>query len=86
MIDAFLSGLICSGSLVVGGFFLKFWRQSGDQFFLAFAASFIVEALGRALLLFDPRPNEGSLWIYLVRVSASLLIVVAIIKKNYIDR
>lgn len=83
MIEAFLSGLICAGSLVVSGFFLKFWRQSGDHFFLAFSASFIVEALGRAVLLFDPRPNEGSLWIYLVRVSAFLLIVVAIIKKNY---
>jgi hypothetical protein len=83
MIDSFLLGVIATASLTAGLFFLKFWRDTRDSFFLAFAASFLIEALNRISLLFVPRPHEGNPWIYLVRLFAFLLILVAIIRKNY---
>ena len=82
MVAAFLLGVIVTASLTAGAFFLKFWRQTGDSLFLAFAAAFIIEGLNRIGFLFVPRPNEGSPAIYLVRLSAFLLILAAIVHKN----
>jgi hypothetical protein len=83
MIEAFLVGVIATASLTAGLFFLKFWRETRDWFFLAFAASFTIEGLNRVAVLYLPRPNEGSPVIYLVRLFAFLLILIAILKKNY---
>ena len=83
MIEAFLVGVIATASLAAGLFFLKFWKNTRDSFFLAFAASFMVEGLNRVAVLFLPHPNEGNPWIYLVRLLASLLILFAILRKNY---
>ncbi len=83
MIEGFLIGVIATSSLTAGMFFLKFWRQTRDWFFLAFAASFLIEGLNRIAVLFLSRPNEGNTLIYSVRIVAFLLILVAILKKNY---
>jgi uncharacterized membrane protein len=83
MIEAFLVGVISTASVTAGLFFLKFWRDTRDSFFLAFSASFMIEGLNRFTVLLLPRPNEGSPWIYLVRLLAFLLILFAILRKNY---
>ncbi|HVB35916.1 MAG TPA: DUF5985 family protein [Candidatus Acidoferrales bacterium] len=83
MIEGFLLGVIVTTSLTAGVFFLKFWRHTRDSLFLAFAIAFIVEGLNRAAVLFAARPNEGSPLIYIVRLFAFLLILAAILKKNY---
>ena len=83
MIDGFLLGVIATAFLTAGVFFLRFWRDTRDWFFLAFAASFLVEGLNRCALLLVDKPNEGSPWIYIVRLFAFLLILVAILRKNY---
>jgi len=83
MIDGFLLGVIATASVTVGVFFLKFWRTTRDSFFLAFASSFIIEGLNRSAVLFSDRPNEGSTWTYLVRLLSFLLILIAILRKNY---
>jgi uncharacterized membrane protein HdeD (DUF308 family) len=84
MIDSFLLGAISMASLTAGVFFLKFWSETRDFLFLAFATFFVIEGMNRvALLLLVARPNEGSPWIYLVRLLALGLILGAIIKKNY---
>ena len=82
LITGFLIGVIFATSIVAGLFFLKFWRRTGDILFLAFAAAFIVEGLNRLRFLFAEHPNEGSSSIYLVRLFAFMLIVVAIVLKN----
>jgi hypothetical protein len=51
--------------------------------FLAFALAFVVEGLNRCALLFLEKPNEGSPYIYIVRLLAFLLILGAILHKNY---
>ena len=83
MIQAFLLGVLATMFITAGVFFLRFWVETRDSFFLAFSASFMVEGLSRIAVLFQPRPNESSPWIYTVRLLASLLILVAILKKNY---
>ena len=78
----FLLGIIFAASLVAGLFFLKFWRDTKDVLFLAFAAAFLIEALNRLRFLFIEHPNEGNPSIYLVRLLAFMLIVAAILYKN----
>jgi uncharacterized membrane protein HdeD (DUF308 family) len=82
MIDGFLLGVIATTSVTAGLFFLKFWKTTRDSLFLAFGASFIIEGLNRCAVLFIQKPNEGSPWIYLVRLLSMLLILVAIVRKN----
>ncbi|MFY9803798.1 MAG: DUF5985 family protein [Candidatus Acidiferrales bacterium] len=82
-IEAFLLGVVTMASLIAGLFFLKFWRSTRDLLFLAFAAFFLIEGLDRVALLFFAKPNEASPWIYLVRLFALLLLLAAILRKNY---
>ena len=83
MIWGFLLGVLATMFITAGVFFLRFWMETRDSFFLAFAASFTIEGLSRVAVLFQPKPNESSPWIYAVRLLASLLILGAILKKNY---
>ncbi|HZU24492.1 MAG TPA: DUF5985 family protein [Bryobacteraceae bacterium] len=82
-LEAFLLGVIAVASFTAGAFFLKFWRKTRDGFFLAFAASFFIEGLNRTSTLLLAKPNEGNPWIYLVRLVTFLLILGAILHKNY---
>jgi uncharacterized membrane protein HdeD (DUF308 family) len=77
-----LLGAIAMGFLVSGLFFLRFWRQGRDRFFLLFALALLVEGANRFTLGLTPRPSEGAAGIYLVRLLSFLLILVAIIDKN----
>jgi uncharacterized membrane protein HdeD (DUF308 family) len=82
MLEGFLLGVIVTASLTAAAFFLRFWQQTRDTLFLAFAAAFAIEGLNRISFLFVERPNEGSPAIYLVRLIAFLLILAAIVRKN----
>jgi uncharacterized membrane protein HdeD (DUF308 family) len=83
MIEGFLLGVIATASLTAGLFFLRFWKATRDRLFLAFAIFFFVEAINRVVLLCFERPNEGSPWIYLIRLLALLILLMAIMEKNY---
>ncbi|MGH9858591.1 MAG: DUF5985 family protein [Candidatus Acidiferrales bacterium] len=83
MIEGFLLGVIAMASVTAGVFFLKFWRDTHDLLFLAFAVTFLVEGFNRTSVLFLADPSEGSPRIYLVRLFAFLLLLAAILKKNY---
>ena len=83
MVEGFLLGVIATSSLTAGVFFLKFWKQTRDSLFLAFGLAFVVEGLNRCAVLFLAKPNEGSPYIYIVRLLAFLLILGAILHKNY---
>jgi len=86
MIEGFLLGVIATASTMSGLFFLRFWKRSRDSFFLAFAASFIIEGLNRAAVLFEDKPSDWSPARYIVRLLSLLLILAAILRKNYGDR
>lgn len=80
--DFMLLGAIAMASLIAGLFFLRFWKDTGDRFFLFFAASFLIEGVNRAALGFSNDPNEGRPFFYFVRFLSFLLILIAIIQKN----
>lgn len=82
MIEGFLLGVIVTASLTAAGFFWRFYRQTHDNLFLAFAAAFAIEGINRMAFLVVDKPSEGSPVIYMVRLVAFLLILGAIVAKN----
>ncbi|MGA9797946.1 MAG: DUF5985 family protein [Terriglobales bacterium] len=82
-LEAFLLGVVATSSITASVFFLKFWKRTRDLLFLAFAVAFFIEGLSRAGTLLTVRPNEGSPWIYLVRLFAIVIILSGILHKNY---
>ena len=76
-----VSGAIVVGALLASLFFLRFWRQSRDRFFLYFGLAFLLQGAGRIAPAFGmTAPHEELL--YLSRLLAYLLIVLAIWTKN----
>lgn len=82
MIKGFFLGVIVTASIAAGAFFLKFWKQTRDPLFLAFALAFLIEGFNRIGFLLIETPNEGSPAIYVVRLIAFLVILAAIWRKN----
>jgi hypothetical protein len=77
-----LSGVLFTGYLVVGLFFLRFWASSRDRLFAMFAASFWLLALQRLLIALTRNWLEDQSLLYLIRLLAFTIIVVAIVDKN----
>jgi hypothetical protein len=82
MIIDMMIGAIALASILVGLFFLRFWRSTRDRFFLYFALSFFIEGLNRLLsgitnMLYEDAPDY-----YLIRLVAYGLILMAIWEKN----
>ena len=78
----FLSGAVTFGFAVCGLFFLRFWRRTGDGLFAAFALAFWLMGLVQALLALTDIPVEERSFLYLIRLLAFVLILVAIWLKN----
>lgn len=78
----FASGLIAMGFFVSGLFFLRYWRQTRDGLFAAFAAAFALLALNQTLLAFSRVPLEERSPLYLLRLAAFALIIAAVLAKN----
>ena len=81
-LDMFLLGYIAAGSVVVALFFHRFWRETRDFLFMAFAVFFIIQGGTRAFALSAASPNMADGWVYVLRLLAVLLVVVAILRKN----
>lgn len=82
-IAALVSGLITMGFVVASLFFARFWRRTGDELFAAFAAAFVLLALNQALVIVLDLGREELGWIYLLRLAAFTLIILAIVRKNW---
>lgn len=78
----FLSGAVTFGFIIAALFFLRFWRSTGEQLFLAFAAAFFLLGFGQGLLAVADIPVEERSWLYLFRLAAFGIILAAIIRKN----
>jgi hypothetical protein len=82
ILDVFLLGFVCAGSLVAALFFLRFWRTTRDALFMAFTVFFAIEGANEAYTATLRHPNVGSLAVTVVRLLAVLGILVAILWKN----
>ena len=78
----FMSGAVSMGFLVCSLFFWRFWARTRDELFLAFAVAFALLSMGQALLALTGIPVEERSWLYLFRLAAFLLIILAIWRKN----
>jgi len=81
-----ITGMIAMGSLIIGLFFLRFWRNTKDRFFLYFALSFGIEGVHRIVTTMSYDEHEESPLHYLVRLLAYGLILWAILEKNLPSR
>ena len=80
--NEFLTGIAACGSCGAAAFFIRFWRETKDRFFLAFAAAFLVLALNWALVAIWQPTGETRPFFYLLRLGAFGLIILAIWDKN----
>jgi hypothetical protein len=78
----FIAGASTVASAVIALFFLRFWRTTGDRLFAIFSAAFAIFAVNRVLLTVLDETNEARTYVYLVRLAAFLLILIAIVDKN----
>ena len=78
----FMSGAVALGFAVCALFFLRFWRRTREELFLAFALAFLLLGLGQTILSLANIPTEERGSLYLFRLAAFLLILVAIYRKN----
>ena len=69
-------------AMVAGLFFLRFWRESHDRFFLLFAIAFGLLGLERIPLLIKGLSTEMHYSVYLIRLAAFLVFIAAIVLKN----
>jgi hypothetical protein len=81
-----IAGILGAGYAVAALFFLRFWRTTRDRLFALFALAFallaverVADVVARATVKIDA---ELPFWVYLLRLAAFLLIVVAIVQKN----
>lgn len=78
----FLSGAVALGFIACCLFFLRFWKRTRDELFLAFALAFVLLGLGQTVLALADIPTEERGSLYLIRLAAFLLILFAIYRKN----
>lgn len=78
----FLSGAVALGFAACALFFLRFWRRTREELFLAFAVAFLLLGAGQTILALANIPTEERGSIYLLRLIAFLLILIAIYRKN----
>lgn len=78
----FLSGMVAFGFFLAALFFLRFFRRTRDGLFAAFAGAFFLLGLAQSLLALGGVPVEERSWIYLIRLGAFVLILLAIYNKN----
>ena len=81
-LNQLVSGAIIMGYIVAGLFFLSFWKRTRDRLFAFFAVAFWVLAGQRLALALTTQTQEDQIFLYVVRLFAFILILVAIADKN----
>jgi hypothetical protein len=79
-INTLMVGGISVSFLIASIFFIKFWKKTGDYLFLYFACAFLLMCGSRFCLTLGTA--EVKPYIYLLRLSAFLFILWAMVQKN----
>ncbi len=80
----YMYGAISLGCGVIAMFFVRYYLLARDELFLWFAGSFAVLGLQWTLLTFG-RGSEHAHLLYILRLLAFLMILVAILRKNRVS-
>lgn len=76
-------GALAMGCLVLGLFFVRFWRLSHDRFFLYFVAAFwLFGASYVALAVSSSRHADAQYQLYAIRLLGFASIIAGIVDKN----
>ena len=78
----FLAGAVSFGCFVCALLFLRFWRRTRDELFVAFALAFGLLGIGQAIVGLAKLPTEERGSLYLFRLAAFAVIIFAILRKN----
>lgn len=78
----FISGAFMFASAAAALFFYQFWRKSRDRLFAILAVAFLLIAVERTVLAFVSVELEGRHLIFVARLVAFVLIILAILDKN----
>lgn len=78
----FLTGMATCASFGVALFFLRFWTDTRDRFFLLFAAAFLILSVNWGLVAVLQPATEVRPFFYLLRLTAFGLIIAAVVDKN----
>lgn len=81
-LNSFLLGALSMGFAAIAMFFGRFYRRTHDRFFAFFTLAFAILALNQLTLLIMGEASEYHSWVYLIRLAAFVLILVAILDKN----
>lgn len=79
----FFAGMITMGYFVASAFFFRFWVRTSDALFIAFSVAFLLLAISAALASLLSLPYEERSWLYLLRLAAFVLLIAAILGKNF---
>ena len=74
----FLGGALTMGYIVLGVFFLKFWRRTRDPLFKMFAYAFWLMAVNGFAVTASNGYELDVVWSYLLRLLAFVLIIMLI--------
>lgn len=86
LLGVFLSGAFMMGLAVSGLIFLRSWKETGERLFLSFGIAFFLLAVERIPLALNHRMKEPGSFVYVIRLAAFLIILQAILKKNFPPR
>ena len=77
-----LLGAVIMGDCIAALFFVRFWKMTGDRFFLFFAASFVTVAVSRVVTDEAVPPFGYEPLGYMIRIVSYLFIIAGILYKN----
>ena len=77
-----LQGALAMGNVVIGLFFLRFYRDRKDLLFLLFGVAFWLFAGNNFALALSAAQAEATVGAYVVRLIGFGLIIAAIVQKN----
>lgn len=80
-----MGGALAALAFVIGLFFWRYWRSSGDRLFVFFTAAFWLLGINWGALATMAPATEVRPYLYLLRLGAFILIAVAIIDRNRRD-
>jgi len=78
----FLAGAVALAFGICALFFARYWKRTREELFLAFSLAFLLLGIGQTILALANIPTEERSSIYLLRLSAFLVILIAIYRKN----
>jgi uncharacterized membrane protein len=80
--NSFLLGGLSMGFLAIAMFFARFFARTRDRFFAIMAVAFVIMSINQLFLLVWGEDSEFHSWLYVIRLAAFVLILIAILDKN----